>query len=161
MFQKQNAKRYDFIPKTPHFLENNRGKNDHSLSSSSSNHVAASILCLALVGLEGDLEYSVAQGVSVEGLYSHQSLIIIRHGDETEPLALVGLEISDHLDRLDCSERTEQLPQKILFSVRRQVVDENAPSRAAHGIPGEKRVRQEVASQWRVPAVMGERDNEH
>lgn len=115
--------------------------------------MSASILCLQLVGLEGDLEYSVAQGVSIEGLYSHQSLVIIRHGDETEPLAFVGLEISDHLDRLDSSERTEQLPQKILFSVWRQVVDEDAPSRAAHGIPGEKRVRQEVASQWRVPAV--------
>lgn len=111
-------------------------------------------LCLALVGLERHLENSVAQGVSIEALYGHQGLVVIRHGDETETLAFVGLEIPDYLHGLNCSKRSEELPQEIFFGVRSQIIDEYAPPRSIHSIASKQWICQEVTSQRGVPAVI-------
>ncbi len=54
-------------------------------------------LGLPVVGLEGDLEDPVAQRVTVERLYGHQRLLVIGHRDEAEALALVSLQVTDHL----------------------------------------------------------------
>lgn len=91
-------------------------------------------LCLAFVGLEWNLENSVAQGVSIQTLYGHQGLVVICHGDEAEAFAFVGLKIPNHLHGLDRTEWSKELPQKILFRIRSQIVDEDAPPRSIHGI---------------------------
>lgn len=61
-------------------------------------------LTLVLVGLEGDLEDAVAEGVAIEGLDGHHCLIIVGHGDESEAFALVGLQVPNHLHVLHGSE---------------------------------------------------------
>ena len=70
------------------------------------------------VGLEADLEDSVAQGVTVEGLDGHQTLVIVGHGDKAKSFALVGLQIPDNLDVLNSSKGSKQLPQDVLLSIR-------------------------------------------
>jgi len=92
--------------------------------------VVAAALQLALVGLEADLQHSVAEGVAIQTLDSDQGLVIVSHGDEAKSLALVGLQITDHLDILHGSEWSKQLPEDILLGLWRQVVDEDAPARA-------------------------------
>ena len=59
--------------------------------------VVAAALQLALVGLEADLQHSVAEGVAIQTLDSDQGLVIVSHGDEAKSLALVRLQITDHL----------------------------------------------------------------
>ena len=54
-------------------------------------------LHLPLVSFEGDLEHTVAKGVTVGGLDGDESLIVVCHGDEAKALALVRLQVSDHL----------------------------------------------------------------
>lgn len=66
---------------------------------------------VGLVGLEGDLQHAVAQPVPVQTCDSHSRLVVVRHGDEAEPFALVCVEVSDHLDVVDSTERPKQLPQ--------------------------------------------------
>ena len=51
----------------------------------------------SLVGLEADLQHPVAEGVAVEALDGDQGLVIVGHRYEAEPLALVGLQITNHL----------------------------------------------------------------
>ena len=58
------------------------------------------ILCLPLVGLEGDLEHSVAKCVSVERLDGDQCLIVVGHCYKSKALALVCLQVSDHLEKV-------------------------------------------------------------
>ena len=53
--------------------------------------LARFFLHFPLVCFEGDLKDPVAQGVAVKGLYGHQSLIVVGHGDEAEALTLVSL----------------------------------------------------------------------
>ena len=91
------------------------------------------LLVLPAVGLEADLEHPVAEGVPVERLDGHQALVVVGHGDEAEALALVGLQVADHLDVLDGAEGAEQLPQDVLLRLRGQVVDEDTPAAAVHG----------------------------
>ena len=52
---------------------------------------ALRFLHFALVCLEGDLEDPVTEGVAVQGLDGHQGLVVVRHGNEAEALALVSL----------------------------------------------------------------------
>ena len=59
--------------------------------------VVVAALEFSLVCLEADLQDPVAEGVAVEALDGDQGLVIVGHGHETEPLALVGLQITDHL----------------------------------------------------------------
>lgn len=66
---------------------------------------------LALVGLERDLQHSIAQGVAIQALDGHQRLFVVGHGDEAKALALVRLQITNHFDTLNSTERTEQLPE--------------------------------------------------
>jgi hypothetical protein len=111
-------------------------------------------LCrFALVGLEGDLQHPVAEGVAVERLDCDDGLVVVGHGDEAEALALVGLQVADHLDALHGAERAEQLPQHVLLGLGRQVVDKDAPTGAVHRVAWEHAVGQKVASQGRVSAI--------
>ena len=64
-------------------------------------HVAAAASEFSLVGLEADLQHPVAEGVAVEALNGDQGLVVVGHRHEAEPLALVGLQITDHLRCLD------------------------------------------------------------
>ena len=57
------------------------------------------ILCLPLVGLEGDLEHSVAKRVSIERLDGDQCFIVVGHCYKSKALALVCLQVSDHLEK--------------------------------------------------------------
>ena len=59
--------------------------------------VVVAALEFSLVCLEADLQDPVAEGVAVEALDGDQGLVIVGHRHETEPLALVGLQITDHL----------------------------------------------------------------
>lgn len=65
---------------------------------------------LALIRLEADLKHAIAESVTIERLNSDYSFLVVGHCDEAEALAFVGLEITNNLDRLDCTEWTEQLP---------------------------------------------------
>ena len=69
---------------------------------------------VCLISLEGDLQDTVAQPVAVETGDGHGGLVVIRHGDEAEAFALVGVEVTDHLDIVDCTERPKQLPEHTL-----------------------------------------------
>lgn len=89
---------------------------------------------MGLVGLEGHLQHAVAQPVPVQTGDGHGRLIVVRHGDEAEPFALVGVEVSDHLDVVDRAEGPKQLPQHTFIRVWRQIVDEDAPASAC--VPG-------------------------
>ena len=60
-------------------------------------HVAAAASEFSLVGLEADLQHPVAEGVAVEALDGDKGLVVVGHRHEAEPLALVGLQITDHL----------------------------------------------------------------
>lgn len=51
----------------------------------------------ALVCLEADLKYSIAECVTVETLNCHNGLLVVGHRHEAEALALVRLQIPDHL----------------------------------------------------------------
>ena len=66
-------------------------------------NVAAAASEFSLVGLEADLQHPVAEGVAVEALNGDQGLVVVGHRHEAEPLALVGLQITDHLKCLDLS----------------------------------------------------------
>ena len=112
-----------------------------------------------LVRLEADLKYSVAESVSVEGLDGHETLVVVGHRDEAEALALVRLQVADHLDVLHGAERAEELPKDVLLSVGSEVVHEDAPAAAVHG----GRCRglgsslqqgvscQEISGEWGIP----------
>lgn len=91
-------------------------------------------LLVALAGLKGHLEYLVSKPVAVQAGDGHGRLLVVRHGNEAEALALVGVEISDHLDVSDSTEGAEHLPQDALIGILAQVVDEDAP--AGRGVPG-------------------------
>ena len=53
------------------------------------------------VGLKADLENPVAEGVAVQWLDGDQALVVVGHGHEPEPFALVRLEIPNDLDVLE------------------------------------------------------------
>lgn len=88
---------------------------------------------MALAGLKGHLQYLVSEPVAVQAGDGHGRLLVICHGNEAEALALVGVEVSDHLDVGDGAKRAEHLPQDALVGVLAQVVDEDAP--AGGGVP--------------------------
>ena len=57
--------------------------------------------------------------------------------------------VDTHLDILDRSEGSKELPEDVLLSLGRQVVDEDAPARAVGGHARQQGVtRQQVPSQW-------------
>lgn len=91
-------------------------------------------LLVALAGLEGHLQHLVAEPVAVQARDGHGRLFVVRHGDEAEALALVGVEVADHLDIGDGAKGAEHLPEDALVGVLAQVVDEDAP--AGGGVVG-------------------------
>lgn len=99
-----------------------------------------------VVGLEADLEDAIAEGVAIEGLNGYNSLIVVGHGDKAEALALVCLQILNHLNTLDGTEGAKQLPQYILLRFRCQIVHKDAPAGTIDGIGGENGVAQEITS---------------
>lgn len=88
---------------------------------------------MALARLEGHLQHLVSEPVAVQTGYGHGSLLVISHGNEAKALALVGVEVADHLDVGDGAEGPEHLPKDALVCVLAQVVDEDAP--AGGGVP--------------------------
>lgn len=95
---------------------------------------------MCLVSLEGDLQDTVAQPVAVETGDGHGRLVVIRHGDEAEAFALVGVEVTDHLDIVDCTEGPKQLPEDALIRIWGQVVHKDAPTSAC--VPGDVHANQ-------------------
>lgn len=85
---------------------------------------------MCLVSLEGDLQDAVTQPVAIETGNGHGCLIVIRHGDEAKAFALVGVEVTDHLDIVDGTERPKQLPEDTFIRIWRQIVHEDAPTSA-------------------------------
>ncbi len=83
---------------------------------------------MGLAGLERHLQDTVTQPIPIQTGDGHGRFVVVRHGDEAEPLALVGVEVADHLDVVNGTERSKELPQDALVRVRRQVVDEDAPA---------------------------------
>lgn len=77
--------------------------------------LSSGLVCL--VSLEGDLQDAVAQPVAVETGDGHGCLVVIRHGDEAKAFALVGVEVTNHLDIVDRAEGPEQLPEHALVRV--------------------------------------------
>ena len=77
---------------------------------------------------ERHLEDAVAQRVAVERLNSDESFVVVRHGDETEAFAFIGLQVADDFDALDGAEGTKQLPQDTFLRIGRQIVHENTPA---------------------------------
>lgn len=90
-------------------------------------------LLVALAGLKGHLQHLVSEPVAVQAGDGHGRLLVVGHGNEAEALALVGVEVSDHLDVGDGAKGTEHLPKDALVGVLAQVVDEDAPT--GGGIP--------------------------
>lgn len=88
---------------------------------------------MALAGLKGHLEYLISESVAIEAGDGHGRLLVVRHGNEAEALALVGVEVSDDLHVGDGAEGAEHLPQEVLVGILAQVVDEDAP--AGGGVP--------------------------
>jgi len=78
------------------------------------------------IPFEWNLKYSIGQLGPVERINSNQSVFIVSHCYKSVTFALLRLKISDNFDTSDCSKRSEQLPQNIFVSGRRQIVDENA-----------------------------------
>jgi len=108
---------------------------------------------LALICLEADLEYAIAQGVAVQTLYGYHRLLIVGHRHEAEALALVRLQVTYDLDRLDGAERPKQLPEHVLLGFGRKIVHEDAPAGAVHRVTGQHRIREEVTRQRTVPGT--------
>lgn len=85
---------------------------------------------VCFVSLEGDLQDTVTQPVAIETGDGHGRLVIIRHGDEAEAFAFVGVEVTDHLDIIDSAKRPEELPENALVRIWGQVVHKDAPTGA-------------------------------
>lgn len=82
----------------------------------------------------------------------HGGLLVVRHGDETEAFALVGVEISDHFHIDDGTERPEHLPEDRLVGVLAQIIDEDAPT--AGGAPRDSAPSAHVVdAHWRKPGT--------
>ena len=99
-------------------------------------------LLLPTAGLEGHLQYTVAKGKPVEILNSHESLLVVGHGDEAKPFALARGVVADDLDTLHCPKWPKELPEDGVLCVWGQVVDKDAPpstverGRSAGGVGG-------------------------
>lgn len=98
------------------------------ISISSLHPIVQLSLLVALAGLKGHLQYLVSEPVAIQAGDGHGRLLVVRHGNEAESLALVGVEVSDHLDVGDGAERAKHLPKDALVGVLAQVVDEDAPA---------------------------------
>lgn len=116
-----------------------------SKSSKFKNFVDAANLRFSIVRLEGDLEDPISEGVSVETLNRNQTFFVIRHRHESEPFALVCLQITNHLilfvglifpdylNILNGSKGAEQLPKYVFLSFWGKIIDEDAPAGSIHG----------------------------
>lgn len=87
-------------------------------------------LLVALAGLEGHLQYLVSEPVAVQTRDGHGRLLVVSHGNEAKALALVGVEVTDHLDIVDRTEGPKQLPEHTLIRIWGQVVHKDAPASA-------------------------------
>lgn len=90
---------------------------------------------MAFAGLKGHLQYLVSEPVAVQAGDGHGCILVVRHGNEAEALALVGVEVTDYFDICDGAEGAKHLPKDVFVGVLAQVVDEDAP--AVGGIAGD------------------------
>lgn len=89
----------------------------------------------------------------MNGRNSHQRFVIVRHRYETETFALVRRKVSHDLNILHSAERSEQLPQDVLFRFRCQVVDEKTPTGSGKVVRREQSAgNREAALYRRIPA---------
>lgn len=104
---------------------------------------------VSFVGFKGNLQHSVSQAIPVQAGDGHGCLIIVGHGDKAESLALVGVEVTDDLDIIHCTEGAKELPEDTLVRIGGQVVDKDAPAcssvardvhshKACHSINGDR-----------------------
>lgn len=87
-----------------------------------------SFLFVAFAGLKGHLQDFVSEPVAVQAGDGHGRVLVVGHGDEAEALALVGVEVADHLDICDGAKRAEHLPEDGFVRLLAKVVDEDAPA---------------------------------
>lgn len=107
-------------------------------------------LLVSLAGLEGDLQDFVSQSVPIQAVDRHGSLLVVRHGNEAETFALVGIEVSDHLHVDDGAEGPEHLPQDGLVRILTQIIDKDAPT--AGWVPRNSAPTAHVVNaHWRKP----------
>lgn len=98
--------------------------------------IAIPFLTLVFVRLERYLKNSIPQSVAIQRLNSYDCFVVVGHGNEAESFAFVSLEVSDYFDVLDGAEGTEQLPQDILFRLRRKIVYKYTPPGAIQRTAG-------------------------
>lgn len=84
-------------------------------------------LLMALASFERNLQNFISQPVTIQAVDRHGGLLIVGHGDKAEALALVGVEVSDHFNVDNGTERSKHLPQDGLVCILTQVIDEDAP----------------------------------
>lgn len=78
--------------------------------------------------LEWNLENAVSQLVPIQVRDRYQCLLVVCHCDKTKALALLCCVVAHHLNVLHSSEWTKQLPKDVLFGLRCQVVNKDAPT---------------------------------
>lgn len=111
-------------------------------------------LCsFTFIRFEADLQDSVTQRVTVQRLYGYYGFVIVGHRNKTEAFAFVGLQVADHFDALDGSERAKQLPENVFFCLWSKVIHKNAPTGTVHCVSGQHRVGQQVSGQRRIPEI--------
>lgn len=82
---------------------------------------------MALASFERNLQNFISQPVTIQAVDRHGGLLIVGHGHEAEAFALVGVEISDHFNVDNSTERSKHLPQDGFVCILTQVIDEDAP----------------------------------
>lgn len=109
----------------------------------------------ALVRFKADLKNPVAEGIAVEALDGDNGFLVVGHCDKAEALALICLQIANHLDRLDGTKGSKELPQDVLLGLWSQVVDKDAPAGSIHRVPRQHRICKKVSCQRTVPETGG------
>lgn len=107
----------------------------HVTSNSPLHPIVQLSLLVAFACFKGHLQYFVSKPVTVQAGDGHGRLLVVSHGNETEALALVGVEVTDHFDIGDSAKGAKHLPKDVLVSVLTQVVNEDAP--AIGGVAGD------------------------
>lgn len=108
-------------------------------------------LLMALASFERNLQNFISQPVTIQAVDRHGGLLIVCHGDKAEAFALVGVEISDHFDVDDGTERSKHLPQDGLICILTQVIDEDAPPAGRIPRDASTVAAHVVNTHWRKP----------
>lgn len=90
--------------------------------------ILAALCSFALVRLKADLQYPIAQCVTIQRLNSYNGFVIVCHGNEAETFTFVCLQVAYNFDALNGAKWSKELPQHVFFSFWCQIVYEYAPS---------------------------------